>query len=138
MEIFGQISFWAVFLASIVYMLVGAIWYSPFTFGKLWVRESHLTQQQLQNQTRAMPASWLSSIVMGYVLAYFMLETSRIDLLGGLWVALLAWAGFVASTWILNVLYSGRSIVLFLLDTGYRLVALLAMAATMSWYGVVA
>ena len=40
MEMFSalaKINVWAVILAGISYLIIGALWYSPLLFGKLWI-----------------------------------------------------------------------------------------------------
>ncbi|MFC4476872.1 DUF1761 domain-containing protein [Flavobacterium chungangensis] len=43
-----QINFVALFLAAIVTLVTGFIWYSPKVFGTIWMKENNLTQEELK------------------------------------------------------------------------------------------
>ena len=42
------INFWITFLVALIPLVVGAVWYGPL-FGKIWQRESGVTDEQMQN-----------------------------------------------------------------------------------------
>ncbi|MNQ11021.1 hypothetical protein D3C85_238750 [compost metagenome] len=43
-----QINFVALFIAAIVTLVTGFIWYSPKVFGTIWMKENNLTQEELR------------------------------------------------------------------------------------------
>ncbi len=42
-----DINYWAVLVAAVVSMVIGALWYSPVLFGKLWMKYSGLSDKKL-------------------------------------------------------------------------------------------
>ena len=40
------INYWAVLVAAVAYMILGAIWYSPILFGSAWMRLIGKTKEQ--------------------------------------------------------------------------------------------
>ena len=43
-----QINFVALFIAAIVTLVTGFIWYSPKVFGTIWMKENNFTQEELR------------------------------------------------------------------------------------------
>ena len=41
------INYLAVLVSAIIGMIIGALWYSPLLFGKLWMKLSGMTEKQL-------------------------------------------------------------------------------------------
>ena len=131
MTVIMDVKFWAVFVSAVVYMIIGGLWYSPFLFGKLWLKEAKISRDQLTNQSYALAGSFATAIVMGYVLGYIIAATHSTTVFYGAYAAFWCWLGFIATSKILDVLYAGKSWRLFVIDAGYLLVATLAMGAVL-------
>lgn len=43
-----EINFYAILVASLAPLVVGFIWYSPLLFGKAWMKETNLTDEELK------------------------------------------------------------------------------------------
>ena len=43
-----HINFIAVLIAAVVPMVMGFIWYNPKVFGTIWMKETVLTQEEIQ------------------------------------------------------------------------------------------
>ena len=69
---------------------------------------------------------------MAYVLARLVDYASATSIGEGLLVGLFAWAGFVLTTLAVNGIFAGRSLSLYLIDSGYHGVSLLAMGAILA------
>lgn len=126
-----DVSFWAVLAAAIAYMIIGGVWYSPFVFGRAWLRESKATKEDLAGQGRTLVGSFIAAMVMAYILGYFVAATHSTTIYYGIQTGFFCWLGFVAPTQVLGVFYSGHSWKLFAIESGYLLVACLAMGAIM-------
>lgn len=72
-------------------------------------------------------ATFLASMLMSYVLGSLMLVLGVKDAMLGLQLGFLVWLGFVATTSLVNALYANKSLKLYLIDTSYHLVVLMAM-----------
>lgn len=43
-----EINFYAVLVAALTPLVVGSLWYSPLLFGKAWMKENNLTEEDLK------------------------------------------------------------------------------------------
>ncbi len=68
-----SINYLAVVVAAVASMIIGAIWYSPRVFGRMWMRLTGKTMDQMagQNAGRAYLVTFFGSLVMAWVLAMF-------------------------------------------------------------------
>ncbi len=131
-----DVSFWAVLVSAIAYMIIGGIWYSPFVFGHAWLKEAKAKKEDLSGQGQALIGSFIASMVMAYILGYFVAATHSTTVYYGAQVGFFCWLGFVVTTRVLGVFYSGHSWKLFLIDSGYLLVACLVMGGIMGFWVV--
>jgi hypothetical protein len=117
-----QINYLAATAAAISTFLVGGLWYSPLLFGKVWQRETGLSDQQLanSNMARIFGTALLLSLVAAFVFALFLGPRPSMPLgLGAGFSAGLCW---VASSIGITYLFARRSFKLFLIDGGYHTV----------------
>ncbi|MDG1949381.1 MAG: DUF1761 domain-containing protein [bacterium] len=128
-----EINYWAVLVAAIANVVLGMIWYGPL-FGKKWMeltgmKSSEEDKKQMPKKTLIM---LITSLIMAYVLFYFVTPAENLNMAleWGMWL----WLGFIATVSMAGVLWKGESSKLWILDNGYRLVALLMMTAILySW-----
>jgi hypothetical protein len=127
-----NINYWAVLAGAFASMIIGTLWYGPL-FGKTWIRLSGFTKEQMGSAKKKGMANeyvmaFISSLLMSYVLANTIVITNRYlptsDVLGALAIALWAWLGFVFPVTLSNVLWGGKSIKLWALESSYYLVTL--------------
>ncbi|MEO5754949.1 MAG: DUF1761 domain-containing protein [Chthoniobacterales bacterium] len=71
-----QINWLAVLLAALSMFLVGGLWYSPFLFGKVWMRANNFTEEQVEAfpKGRAFGGAFLLALVMSANLAMFLAD----------------------------------------------------------------
>ena len=124
-----MVNYLAVLVAAAAAMVIGGLWYSPIGFGKLWMKLSSLTPKQLEeakkkNMTKSYVLTFISLLVMSYILALFINSTGH---LGGLVTAFLIWLGFIAMVGVGSVLWDNKPWSLYALNMAYWLVALLVM-----------
>ncbi len=118
-----------VFVAAIVNMILGAIWYSPPVFGKKWMELSGI---KMEGKPEGMWKMYLIGLVVSLVIAYVLggfialgAGTMELALQTGFWL----WLGFVATVTMNGVLWGGKKKALWALDNGYYLVSFLIMSA---------
>lgn len=128
------INFWAVLVAALLQMGLGALWYSKFLFAKPWTKLVGKTEEDLKKSNKPTPyiVTFVCALVMAYILAHFVVYTQSNTLLLGLQTGWWAWVGFVATTSLINSLFASRSWKLYLIDVGYHLVSLIAMGALLA------
>jgi hypothetical protein len=124
----------AVILAVVADMAIGMLWYSPFLFGNMWLKEMKMPKFEPKGGRKAMAFAVVSAavtaIVLGLVLDW--LGVTEVD--RAIEVAFVLWLGFVATTASMDVIYEGKSLKLFVLMTSYKLLAMMAMAMVLtSW-----
>src|SRR3989344_7683579 len=122
-----EINYWAVLVAAVASMVIGFLWYGPI-FGKLWIRLSGFTAEQISaGKTKSMGGTYMisffGSLAMSYVLAHALIFASEylqiFGLTAGLTAAFWNWFGFVMPVTLSNVLWEGKSWKLWVLGNGY-------------------
>ena len=126
---FLDIRFAAVLASTIAYFLIGALWYSPLLFGRMWQKVMGPKDDELTNPGPAIAGSAIAGFIMSYILAYFVMATHSVTAVTGLFLGILIWLGFVFTSQMLGVLFGSKPWKLFLIDAGYLGVALAIMGA---------
>ncbi len=116
----GEINFLAVIIATVVYFLIGYIWYSPILFGKAWQRELGLSDEDLQdvNLVKIMGAAFVLSFIIALNLAAFLTEGASFA--WGIMAGGLAGVGWVATSIGILYLFEQQSLRLFFINAGYH------------------
>lgn len=81
-----QINFVALFLAAIVTLVTGFIWYSPKVFGTIWMKENNLTQEELKkgNMLKIFGLTYIFSLMITMTLMSLTIHQSgAIGMIGG-------------------------------------------------------
>ena len=131
------INYVAVVVAAIAANVLGAIWYSPAGFGKVWMELSGFTEKKMgeakkKGIAKMYAVGFLSTLVMAYVLAHMVDYTDATTVMGGLQAGFWIWLGFVATVQLGSVLWEGKPVKLYLLNTSYYLVNLLLMGTILA------
>jgi hypothetical protein len=110
----------AALLAGFAGFAVGAAWYSPVLFAKLWQREAKLTDEDLAKGSPLVPmaGALVLSIISAIVFAMFLGESPgvRFATLAG-FAAGLFWVG---ASFGISYLFERRSLAHFLVNAGYH------------------
>ncbi|MBI2548007.1 DUF1761 domain-containing protein [Candidatus Woesearchaeota archaeon] len=126
-----SINYLAVIVAAVASMALGAFWYSPMGFGKMWMKLSGITPQATKNMKESAKKSYalgfLCALITSYVLAHFVKYTESTTVVDGMLTGFWIWFGFVATVTLGVVLWEGKSFRLYLLNNGYNLLSLLLM-----------
>jgi hypothetical protein len=120
------INWLAVIAAAIVYFGLGALWYSPFLFGNLFMKYRGLTAEELQ-AAQGPPIEYLftfiGNLLMVLVLAMIIRLAAASALLDGVVVGVVMAVGIaITSTFIYNI-FAGPHRALWAIYSGYQLVA---------------
>ncbi len=87
-----DIDFLTALVAAIIYMLLGAFWYSPLLFGKLW--KTKKIKHKWLRFLIAFIAAFIMAIFLSIVEAY-MGSASTMD---GIYIGIGIWFGFIVTT----------------------------------------
>lgn len=126
----------AVWIASIVFFVLGAIWYS--VMAAPWMAAIGKTMDELTREQGASPLPYIvgfaAILVMCYTLAWLMHRLQAATLAAGLRLGAIIAAGFIAATLALNYGFEARSVTLWLINSVYVIVGLaLAGAIIGGW-----
>lgn len=125
-------SFWWVLLAVVVYFGIGAIWYSPVMFAKMWMEEIKRKKSAMTMAVPAMVTTFLAMCVLVVVEAYMVQATGTSGWMRGALLGVKIWLGFVATTAIVNSSFQGGSMRLFAIDQSYHLVGIVLAGAILA------
>ncbi len=125
--------------AAVLGMVVGAVWYSPPVFGKHWMKlagktEADLAKAKKRGMGKCYLASFVGLLVMNYVFANLIQYVGAATPAAGAQLGFWIWLGFFAPSMLGMVLWDGKPVKLYLLNTLHYLVALLIMGAVLAMY----
>lgn len=127
------VNFWAVLVAALASMVLGALWYSPLLFGNTWMRMMGIKKPDMKGKESQVMQSYLagliSALVTNAVLAIVIGLTGMTTVSGGIVMAFLVWFGFVATYSFGSVLWESRTPALWALNNAYNLISLLIAGA---------
>ncbi|MGH8273685.1 MAG: DUF1761 domain-containing protein [Gammaproteobacteria bacterium] len=125
-EAFGAV------VAGLAGFIAGAVWYTPFTFGPLWLRFAPEAIERAEHPSATRLGRYavalLASFVQSFALAALFVFSGRSDLGFALGMAGLIWLGFIVSASLMDGLFRRRLARDWLLDMGHRLLVLVTIA----------
>lgn len=135
-----EVNFIAVFLAAIVAMVIGFLWYSPMLLGKPWMKEKGYSSEQLKKEQKEMGkwygVSFVVALITAYVLSLVMTLGENFyhqsELSTGITSAFWMWLGFIMPVQMTATIFGGKNFKLFGIDAGYQLASILAMGAVLA------
>ncbi len=132
------VNYLAVLVAALASMVIGFLWYSPVLFGKPWTKLMGWSEKQMKEKSSQMGPAYLimlvSSLVMAYVLAHLVSYLGVKVWQDALMLAFWTWLGFIATTGLSSVLWEGKPVKLYLINVGYSLADLIAMAMILTYW----
>jgi len=131
-----QTSLLGIVLATFSTFFLGALWYSPFLFGKLWVRAHRYTPEKLVEMragaARAYGVSLVCYAVMAICLAALIERLGLHSALAGAKLGGLCWLGFAATIGLTANMFSEKPLSTYLIDAGFQLVYLVTMSVLLA------
>ncbi len=115
-----KINYLAVLVSAIVFFFLGFLWYG-ILFAKQWMALEGMTPA---NQPKNVAAAYLISFVTQLVLCYVLAIVCRwrdANLVTGAGLGILMWIAFVATTTLTSYLFEGKPLALFAINYGYDL-----------------
>ncbi|HBH48412.1 MAG TPA: DUF1761 domain-containing protein [Bacteroidales bacterium] len=124
MENLLQVNYLAVLLAIAVNQVIGALWYSPILFGKVWMKELGIAPDSIAktDAQRSMLLAFIYSILNFLLLAYFIQVVETKCPAKGLMVGF--FLGLFSAIQIgINATFESKSMKLFLINALYPLLS---------------
>ena len=120
------INYLAVAVVWLIYMFVGAFWYSPMGFAKLWTKYTKIDILKIPTDeaNKIIGFVALSALVQASALAIVLNSLGVDSVYEGIKAGLVLWLGFTAATTVGVTLYSRRSWKFLWLNSSYFLLVM--------------
>ncbi|MBI4173471.1 MAG: DUF1761 domain-containing protein [Candidatus Aenigmarchaeota archaeon] len=127
-----EINYVAVLVSAIIGYAVGMVWYTVL-FGKEWAKLMGFDQKKMaEAKKKGMAKQYaigfvgtlVMSLVLAHVLKYSQASSVTEAAMGGFWM----WLGFIATVLLGTVLWEGKPVKLYLINSLHYLAALVVMA----------
>ena len=130
---FYHIDYIGIIVATIIYMIVGSLWYSPFLFGKKWAELAGMPQNMTLAEKAAAKKAMMYAFIPGLVLAFglerLLYNIPMVIPAYTFPLVIMTWLSFSAAVNSTDYIYNPtkRPWLLFAINQGYYLVATLLM-----------
>ncbi|MCE7936426.1 DUF1761 domain-containing protein [Candidatus Saccharibacteria bacterium CPR2] len=137
---FENINFLAILFAALSSFVVGGFWYSKSMFLKIWMKETGLTQKDIekkQGMAQIFTATFLLALVAAYFLAVvlYMVSEPKANWLDGAVFGAVVGMAFVATSQATHVLFERKTLRLFAVQSGHDILRLAVMGAILGAFG---
>lgn len=127
----------AVFITAVAVMGLGALWYSPILFGRLWLKLSNFKPEEMEAAkqkgiTKSYIGNFITTLILVYALAYFLSVGNAPGASSAFVIGFWLWLGFVATVSANSVFWGKDSWRLYALNMAHQLVSILAASAILS------
>lgn len=131
------VNYWAVLLAGVSSMLVGAIWYGPL-FGKKWQKLAKVSNEKVnQGAAQAYGLAIATALLVAFILAhmiflahsFFKNSFMQDAVTTSFWL----WLGIAATTIIVHDAFERRPVMLTLINVGYHFAMIMVMGVIIGW-----
>ena len=128
--IIQDLNWLAVVVSALAYFSLGAIWFNPNVFGKIWMKGHNITPNE--EDKKRMPMVMLTTLVfcfigaiaMGYFVNVFNFYQVNWRWYSGVKVGLVAGIGFTGVGIAMNYMYTRKSWTVIIIDSAYHVVGL--------------
>jgi hypothetical protein len=123
----AQLNLVAVIVATVIYFILGSLWYSPVLFGKTWAGLQNLDTSNM-NKSRLpimLSVTLVLNLIITIAIGMLIYKTGVDTFIGGIKLGLLCAVAFVCTTLGITFLFESRPFKLFLIDAGYHTTGIL-------------
>ena len=119
------------------YFAIGAFWYSPLGFGKIWMKSLNMSQEELgkdHNMARAMVVSYLVALFQVFVLTMVISHLKVQSVIYSMIIGALITTAFGFMSVIRSHHYVKRNLAQMAIDHGYDIAAGALCAGVITWW----
>jgi hypothetical protein len=127
-----QVNILAVVVATVIQMVIGALWYSPVLFSKQWLIWVNRKPEEINSDPKMYLFTAIAWLITSFVLALVVRAFGATTFVDGVVVGLLVWAGFSATATFVSTLFAGPNQKVWGLFAGYQLVTLVIGAVLLT------
>lgn len=129
-----NVNFVAVVVAAISTMVVGFVWYSKPLFMNQWLKLAGLSESDTKKGAgSAYTMMFVASLIMAYILDWFILATGKTGWMGGAKIGLIASIGFTATAFASEFIFNKKNTQLYWITAGFQVVAVTVAGAILGW-----
>lgn len=138
---FSNINFLVVAVAALVGMFIGFTWYSPWAFGKIWLKakgwnnDDTKEKKQQKSMVPVYVMTFISTFITAFVIAALFNSLLVISIQGIILTGLLLSIGFMVPVKFADYQFAGDSLKLFFINAGYWVVEAVVMSLIIGIFG---
>lgn len=132
---FEGINYLAVIVATVLSMVLGMLWYSPMLFGKAWMKEMGISEEDAKKQKEQGMGKFMAiGSAMAFIFAFYLAHYIKggADMGDVIQWGLGLWAGVIVTTHAPDYLWGKRSMKLFMINMLHHGVVIVAVAILLS------
>jgi hypothetical protein len=126
MEIaFGDLNYFAVVVAVVINMVLGALWYGP-VLGKAWMAQNNLTMEMIKEQgspTKGYIIALVASVVIAFAIAILANATGVANAGEGALLGAIVSVGLTATAFASSYVFESKALKHYLINAGYPVVS---------------
>lgn len=136
MSLEWDVNYVAVVVATVVGMVIGAVYFMPGVVGNAWMKAVGKTEEEVRaaNQPVLYVLAAIFQLLMAVLLAATIGWADAGTLGGGALVGLLVWIGFAAPAVSLTLLFELRSVASHVIVAGHTLISFVVKGAIIGWW----
>lgn len=133
-DFYANINYLAVLVAAIVYFALGALWYSPALFGKMWMEAKNMTADNANKDglAKIFIITFILNLVCVFIAATLVSALGANGVGDGINLGLRIALGFALTTMGINYMYDNKSSKLFWIDAGYHIAGIVIATIILS------
>jgi hypothetical protein len=126
-----EVNYLAVLVAGVVYMIIGALWYSPVMFGNAWMKALGKSKEQVSADFTPLNYVWalLTALIASYGIARIWVWSGGTTLADGLMIGILAGVCFSFTSMWVNDAFEAKKRSLTIINVSYHIVGLTVAGA---------
>ena len=129
-----EVNLIAILVGAVLTIIFGSLWYSPLMFGKLWMEETGMREEDKKGAVNAYIGGLINSFITTFVLAVIIRWIGVDNVRDGAWIGFWVWLGFVATTQFAGVLWERKSIKVFGICASFSFITLTLLGALLAWW----
>jgi hypothetical protein len=126
-----RLNYLAILVSALVYFAMQAVWFTVFM--REWLAGIGKTAEQLHQEGARVVLAYLiafvGALVMAVAISWFTQVTGKQTVIRGVLVGIMAWVGFVLTTWSAEYAFEEKGLRILAVNTGISLIGMVVMGA---------
>jgi hypothetical protein len=133
---FENINLVALILAALANGIIGALWYSPLLFGKIWIKAMGKSKEDFDKSGANVGyiLTMIGALISAFTLTILINLLDVITIGGGALVGLITGIGIAAMREMAPTFFEGRKKILYLISISYHITSLTVMGAIIAYF----